>query len=246
HQSAPFEKVVDRVVKTRDMSMPPLFQVMFALQNTIGEEDDSSASDAPFEVSSYEEDGGTAKFDLLLSAVEDPSGISLELEYCTDLFDSVTIDRMLSHYRELLRSIVANPVSRITSLSMLTSPEEEQLLGAFNDTAREYPGERTILELFREQVGDSPENTALVLGDNALSYSEVDLCSSKLAHYLQSEHGVLPGDHIGLLLDRSPLAIISMLGIMKCGGVYVPIDKGYPEERKSLILEDAGARLLVT
>ncbi|WP_430909760.1 AMP-binding protein, partial [Maribacter sp. 2-571] len=143
-------------------------------------------------------------------------------------------------------SIVADPASRITDLSMLTFPEERQLLEVFNDTSKEYPGEGTILELFREQVVESPENTALVLDGKGLSYSEVDLCSSKLAHYLQSEHGVFPGDYIGLLVDRSPWAIISMLGIMKCGGVYVPIDKGYPEERKSLILEDAGARLLVT
>ncbi|WP_430909754.1 condensation domain-containing protein, partial [Maribacter sp. 2-571] len=127
HQSAPFEKVVDRVVKTRDMSMPPLFQVLFALQNT-PEEDGGATADTVLEASPYEDEDTTSKFDLSLSAFEDASGISLELEYCTDLFNADTIARMLSHYRELLRSIVADPASRITDLSMLTFPEERQLL----------------------------------------------------------------------------------------------------------------------
>ncbi|WP_189457628.1 non-ribosomal peptide synthetase, partial [Aquimarina muelleri] len=244
HQSAPFEKVVDRVVTTRDMSRSPLFQVMFALQNT-PEETTGGSGLQDIEISAYEFDSVTSKSDLTLNATEGDQGIVLDVEYCTALFKEETMERMLLHYQELLYSIVKDITQPIGKLSILTQKEQLELTKTFNNTEVAYPEDKTIVELFVDQVKKTPESIAVVYEDNRLIYIELDLLSNQLAHYLLSNHDINRGDLIGVILDRSDWLIVSFLAILKTGGAYVPIDPNYPEARKEYIRTDSGSCFII-
>ncbi|WP_345027201.1 condensation domain-containing protein, partial [Flavivirga jejuensis] len=159
HQLAPYEKVVDRVVKTRDMSMSPLFQVLFVLQNT---PEEATIELEELSLSSYDSEENTSQYDLILNAEDSDSSMVLSMEYCSALFDEVTIHRMLAHYQELLGSIVDNSAEKIGSLSMLRQEEKDELLGAFNNIKVAYPSDKSIVDLFVAQVKNSPDNIAIV------------------------------------------------------------------------------------
>jgi non-ribosomal peptide synthetase component F len=226
HQLAPFEQVVDRVVTTRDMSMTPLFQVMFDFQKedtNSGEVQEGGADIDGFTISDYAFDMVTAQFDLTLSVSERNEGISLGINYCTALFDKATIDRMLLHYQELLESIVSDITQPIGNLSMLTTQEEHQLLDVFNDTKVAYPLDKTVVDLFEEQGARTPEAIAVVYEGEQLSYQQLDQRANQLGHYLR-EQGVQPDALVGICLERSVEMLIGILGILKSGGAYVPID----------------------
>ncbi|MFD2943651.1 condensation domain-containing protein, partial [Flavobacterium notoginsengisoli] len=184
HQLAPFEKVVDRVVTTRDRNMTPLFQVLFALQNSSKNSEELGLQD--ISVSGYEFENVKAQFDLMLSISESDSDISLGINYSTALFDKSTIDRMLMHYQELLISICSDITQPIDSLSILTLEEEKQLLHVFNNTSFDYSQDKTVVDLFREQVIKTPEAAAIVFNEGKMSYKELDERSNQLAHYLNS------------------------------------------------------------
>ncbi|WP_062053012.1 hybrid non-ribosomal peptide synthetase/type I polyketide synthase [Aquimarina longa] len=242
NQLAPFEKVVDRVVAKRDMSMSPLFQVLFVLQNT--PDASQKLNLEGITISNYDFDTITSQFDLMLSVFEDDNNISMDMSYCTALFDKKTINRMLIHYQELLKSIVSNITQPIDRLSMIPAQEEHQLLNIFNDTTFVYPKDKTIIDLFKEQVRKTPEAIAVVYKDKKLSYKKLDDRSNQLAHYLKSV-GIVKNSQIAILFNRSFDMIISILGILKSGCTYVPLDPLLPPNRLSYILEDAGVNLLL-
>ncbi|REG90461.1 non-ribosomal peptide synthetase, partial [Flavobacterium aquicola] len=242
HQLTPFEKVVDRVITSRDMSITPLFQVLFSLQNS---EESKDAALEGVTLSSYDTQVESSQFDLTLNVSESNNGISLGINYCTALFDKATIDRMLLHYQELLVSIAGNITQPISSLSLLTSQEANQLLYEFNDTDVAYPLDKTIVDLFTEQVKKTPNAIAVVYGNEELSYKELDEKSTHLALYLQKHYDLSSNDIVGLMLDRSTWSIISILGILKLGACYLPIDKEYPENRKFFVVNDAHIKLLI-
>ncbi|URC11724.1 non-ribosomal peptide synthetase [Flavobacterium sp. B183] len=245
HQLTPFEKVVDRVVTSRDRSMSPLFQVMFVLQNEGDNQVQKENELHDIIISGYEFDTVSSKFDLTFSASENNNGISLVLNYCTALFDKATIESMLLHYQELLASIVGNIKQPISTLSMLTQAEEHQLLNVFNNTEAAYPSDKTIVDLFEEQVKQTPNAVAVVYGDEKLTYKELDQRSNQLGHYLR-EQGVKPDALVGICLERSLEMLIGILGILKSGGAYVPIDPEYPTDRIAYMLKDAGIDLVVS
>jgi hypothetical protein len=226
NQDLPFEKVVDAVVKERDRSRSPVFQVFFILQNTpevpelkLGE----------LQLSREGIDHTTSKFDLVFTITETGNGLQGAVQYCTDLYGEPTILRMLSHFKELIRSVVKTPQQSIGKLTMLAPTEEQQLLNAFNDTNVDYPKDKNILDLFEEQVIKTPAATALVFEDEELSYEELNDRSNQLAHYLLSL-GVKEETLVPICIERSLNMIVGILGILKSGGAYVPIDPGYPPE----------------
>ena len=245
HQLAPFERVVDRVITTRDRSMSPLFQVLFVLQNTPNISGENGETLEGLTLSGYEFDVVTAKFDLVLNASENADHVLLDLVYCTALFDKATIDRMLLHYQELLVSIARNITQPISNLSMLTTKEENQLLYEFNATNVAYPQDKTLIDLFTEQVKQTPAGIAVVYEDEKISYKELDQRSNQLAHYLLSINGTNRGGQIGVVLDRSDWLIVSFLAILKTGATYVPIDPNHPEERKEFIKKDSNCSTIV-
>ncbi len=245
HQDLPFEKLVEALRLERDLSRTPLFQAMFMLQN---------APQPPLELAGLtirplEIESGTAKFDLTLVMIEDDRQLAGELVYNSDLFEAPTIARMLAHFQVLLEGIVAEPDRRIGDLPLLTAAERQELLFTLNATQRAYPA-TTMHALFEAQVERTPEAIAVACADPAgarqtMSYAELNTRANQLAHYLRGL-GAGPGTLVGLCLERSPAVLVAMLGILKAGAAYVPLDPSYPRERLALMLEDSRAALLVT
>ncbi|MCW3113675.1 MAG: amino acid adenylation domain protein, partial [Segetibacter sp.] len=242
HQDVPFEKVVEAIVKERDMSRSALFQVMFSLQNTPDIEQlklgDVELSQQKFEISS-------TKFDLLVSITESAKGLAGVIQYNTDLYGSATIDRMIRHYQQLLVAIIENQDQKLATLQMLTKEEESELLVKFNNATVDFPEDKTIVDLFEENVIKTPDTVAVVFEDEQLTYQELNERANQVAHYLKSR-GVSVETLVPICIERSLEMLIGLLGILKAGGAYVPLDPKYPKERIKFIIADTRAHIVVT
>jgi amino acid adenylation domain-containing protein len=241
HQDVPFEMLVEELQPERDLGRTPLFQVMFVLQNV-----------PPYEltlpglsVEQLEVGSGTAKFDLMLSLEESEGRLRGVFEYSTDLFDEATARRMLDHFATLLEGVVRQPGRRISGLPLLAEEEERQLLVGWNRTAADFPRGRCIHDLFAEQAGRTPDATALVFGDERLSYRELNERANRLAHFLRRT-GVGPEAVVAVATGRSAEMAVGVLGVLKAGAAYVPLDPTYPRERLSFMLEDTRACAVLT
>ena len=241
HQDLPFERLVEELQPTRDMSRDPLFQVMFVLQNA--PKSGSALGGLRFE--SFGGDSASAKFDLTLSIVETEQGLRASLNYATALFDASTIERMGRHFCVLLEGIVADPDRRLSELDLLEASERHRLLVEWNDTAVDYPKDRLLHELFEDQAARAPEGVALVFEGAQLSYGELNARANRLAHRLRAQ-GVGPETIVGLCVERSFEMIVGLLGVLKAGGAYLPIDPDYPRERILFMLDDAAPSLVLT
>ncbi|MEJ7675840.1 MAG: amino acid adenylation domain-containing protein [Chitinophagaceae bacterium] len=242
HQDVPFEKVVEVVVKERDLSRSPLFQVMFSLLNT---PEVSQLHLGEVELSGESYENLTAQFDISFDITETGAGLQGSVQYSTDLYNESTIVRMMDHFITLLNSIVKAPEQKIGELAMLTKEEEQQLLVDFNDTVVDYPKDKTIVDLFEEQALKTPEGIAIIFEEKQLNYQQLNEKANQLAHYLRSK-GVKEETLVPICIERSMEMIVGILGILKAGGAYVPIDPEYPEERISYMLEDTGAAIVVS
>jgi len=242
HQEVPFEKVVDAVVKVRDMSRSPLFQVMFSLENT---PEVPELKLGGLSLSGITSNNTTAKFDLTFVMGETSSGIQGTVEYNTDLYFSETIERMTGHYLNILQSVVAFPDKLLGQITMMTSTEERILLEQFNDTKVYYQTNKNIVTLVDEQASRTPGATAIIFGDQLLTYEDLVEKSNQLAHYLIKQ-GIKEETLVPVCMERSMAMIIAMLGIMKAGGAYVPVDPEYPADRISYMLKDTGATLVLS
>ncbi len=241
HQDLPFEKLVEELDPARDMSRNPLFQVMFALQNAPA----ATLALEGVEVSRLPLKGNTARFDLTLSVHESADGLHASWEYATDLFDAATIQRLGGHFNTLLEAIVVDPEQRIGELPLLTEAECHQLLVQWNDTAADYPRDRCIHQLFEAQAARTPERTALRVGTTVLSYAELDTLATRIAQALRAQ-GVGRGQRVGLCVERGADMLAAMLGILKAGAAYVPLDPAFPQERLRFMARDAELTLLLS
>ena len=241
HQDLPLEKLIEELKPERDLSRSPLFQVMFVFQNTPRQPWElPGLTITPLEVHS-----GTSKFDLTLDLKETSEGIKGGIEYNTDLFDSATITRMVGHFQTLLESIVANPQQRLSDLPLLTAAEQHQLLVEWNNTRTDYPSNTCIHQLFEVQAEQTPNAVAAVFGSEQLTYRELNHRANQLAHHLQ-ELGVGSETCVGICVERSLDILVGLLGILKAGAAYLPLDPAYPQERLTFMLEDAQVPVLLT
>ena len=241
HQDLPFERLVDELQLERNLSHTPLFQVMFVFQSA----SPKSLSLPRLTLRSMDVAGGTAKFDLQLSVVETDGGINGSFEYNTDLFDDVAIGRMLGHLQTLLEGIILNPEQRLSDLPLMNAAERQQVIARGQGANQEFAPNKCLHQLFEEQVARTPEATALVHEEQQLSYAELNQRANRLAHYLQ-RRGVGPEQVVGLLLERSLEMVVAILGVLKAGGAYLPLDPAYPQQRLSYMLADSAAGLLLT
>lgn len=241
HQDLPFEKLVDELQPERDLSRTPLFQVLFVFNNTALNFNQFDALQAePVDFAST-----VARFDLLLSIMELGSGWKAHIEYNADLFDPATIERLVGHFQTLLAGIVADPDQPIANLPLLTPDERRQLLIDWNATATVYPKDKSLQQLFEEQVARTPDAEALVFEAQRLTYQELNARANQLAHHLQAL-GIGPEAPVGICLERSVDLVIGLLGILKAGGAYVPLDPAYPPERVAFMLADGQPLVLLT
>jgi amino acid adenylation domain-containing protein len=241
HQDLPFEMLVEALQPQRDLSRTPLFQVMFALQNT-----PLPSVDLPgLRFRPIEADSGTAKFGLSLFLAETEQGLAGNLEYNTDLFDVATVRRLLGHFQHLLDAAVTDPAQRLSELPLLTRTERLQILGEWNATDVLPSEAQTVHRLFEFQTEQTPEAVALIFEGEVLTYRELNAKANRLAHSLR-DLGVGPEVPVGICLERSVDMVVALLAVLKAGGPYIPLDPAYPSERLAFMLSDAGASLVLT
>jgi amino acid adenylation domain-containing protein len=239
HQNLPFEKLVESLEPDRNLNRNPLFQVMFILQNAPKMELEIPG----LVMQEIEFDSGIAKFDLTLEII-DLGNLYCTLEYDSDLYEESTIRRMAGHFKNLAEMVVAAPDENLSKFSLLT-PSELQQLTEWNNTGSEYPRELCIHAAFEEQVARIPDKTALIDQEKQISYRELNNLANRLARRLVKK-GVRTGDLIGVSLNRSVEMVVALMGILKTGAAYVPVDPTYPEHRLDYLVEDSQVKLVVT
>jgi amino acid adenylation domain-containing protein len=234
HQDLPFEMLVEALQPERNLSHTPLFQVMFVLDNTPVE----ALTLPELTISPVEAENGIARFDITLAMHETPDGLRGMFEYNTDLFEAPTIARLVEHLTVVLAGIVADPDQPVATLPLLTPAERQRLLVDWNATAAPFPDQTCFHHLFEAQVAQHPDAQAVILDDAALTYRELNARANQLAHYLQA-HGVGPNTLVAVELDRSFELVIAILGVLKAGGAFLPLDPSYPPARLAFMLDDA-------
>jgi amino acid adenylation domain-containing protein len=241
HQDAPFQNVVEALQPSRPLSHPPLFRVMFALENA-----PTWTPTLPgLSVHPWELPESTATVDLSLSMRDTPHGLIGALGYSTDLFDADTVAGMLGQFETLLDSVANDPDRPVSRLALLTEPERHQLLVQWNDTRVEFPDDGLVHQLIEAQVERTPDAVAAVFEGAQLSYRELNARANGLAHRLRTL-GVGPDTCVGLYLERSLEMVVGILGTLKAGGAYMPLDPAYPCERLASMVELAHAPVLLT
>ncbi|WP_233444706.1 non-ribosomal peptide synthetase, partial [Streptacidiphilus albus] len=243
HQDLPFERLVEELAPDRDLSRNPLFQTMFVLQNT---PDAHTWSLPGLTVEPIGVEAQDAKFDLTLFLTEQRDGsLGGTLVYATDLFDGPTVERVAGHFQTLLAAVAATPQARLSELELLTAAERQQILVDWNDTATDYPETSTVHRLFEQRVAVDPDTVAVRDGGRSLTYRRLNERANQLAHQLRTQ-GVGPGALVAVCLDRSPELICALLGVLKAGAAYVPLDPDHPADRLGYMVEDSSAPVVIT
>ncbi|MBG0832464.1 amino acid adenylation domain-containing protein [Planomonospora sp. ID67723] len=263
HAEVPFEKLVNALGVPRDVSRPPVFQAMFALQNyRMGRIDEAGRSD--LDITWLPTDLRTTRFDIELHVIEVSDRLVVKFIYNTALFDEATVRRLTARFVALLRSIVADPAMRASELPMLDAEERALLLEVWNDTAVGWDasgggkptggetagaeatgGEATLHGLVEEQAARTPDAVAVTFEGRHLTYRELDERAGRVAHRLRGL-GVGPETLVGVYAERSAELVVALLGVLKAGAAYLPLDPEYPADRLAFMISDAGAPVVLT
>ncbi|MFC7896902.1 amino acid adenylation domain-containing protein [Streptomyces sp. NPDC057381] len=238
HQGIGFDRLVRELHPERDASRNPLFQVSFTLQNSTA----ASGGAGALRVVPEPVEQGTARFDLAVQVTEVPGeGLDLWAEYATDLFDGERIERLLEQYAAVLDQVCANPAVPLSRLDLLG--EDRRALALRHSVGPAAPGARGRLlhQLFEEHAAADPDAPACLFEGTTVSYGELDARADRLARRLAGA-----GEVVGVLLPRGPDLPAALLGVLKAGAAYLPLDPGYPSDRIAWMLDDAGCRTVVT
>ncbi|WP_225728603.1 non-ribosomal peptide synthase/polyketide synthase [Nocardia sp. JCM 34519.1] len=240
NQDVPFELLVELLNPVRSSAHHPLFQVLLSFQNNAG-----PTLELPGVVfEPYALAATTSRFDLVFNIVDAAAGWDIHAEYATDLFDRATVEAMVARLTAILRLVISDPGRSVGSIDVLDDAERELVLHRWNETAVDVP-DTTVLELFRAQVSRTPDADAVVCGDSALTYRELDLRADRLARSLISR-GLVPDQVVAVALSRSVELVVAYLAVLKAGGAYLPIDPAYPSDRLAFVLADAAPVVVVT
>ena len=238
HDDVPFDYLVKECQPHRDPSRNPFFQTMISMQPVL-------PSVPGWDVTVYDVNNGGSKLDLHFIVDERPEGILGRLVYNPDLFDSGTIARLVAHWQTLIEVAPASPDSPVSRLPLLSEEERKKLVFEWNDSNSDYPRDACIHDLFEVQAARTPNQTALLAEGQRITYGELDRRANQLSRWLR-KMGITREDLVGVCLERSPEMVIALLGILKAGAAYVPLDPAYPRDRLAFMLEDARIRLLIT
>lgn len=245
HQDMPFEMLVEALQPDRNLSHTPLFQVMFVLDSPVEE----SAQLPGLTLSPLRLHTGTATFDLTLSMVPSSDGISGTFEFNTDLWEKDTIRRMAENFRALLEAVTEDPEQPVWRLPVIAEEERRRLLEEWNDTAAPAPLDKCAHQLFERHARQTPDAAALIFagpeGAQTLTYREMDRRANQLARYLRKQ-GVGKETLVAISTLRSIESIIGLMGVLKAGGAYLPVDPNYPADRVAFMLSDSRAPVLLT
>jgi len=241
YQDVPFEKLVEVLQPVRDVSYSPIFQVMFELQNAPA----SELAVPGLHITTVDAEPLTAKFDLTLTLCETEGGFTASMEYNTDLFFADSMSRMLHHYELILRDMTARPSATIDKLGLLTDREEQLVLKDWNNGSRLSVPDRSFSQLFEVQVSATPDSVAAVCMNRRVTYQELNRRANRVAHALRLK-GVEPEMVVAVLGDRDLDFLAMLLGIVKTGGIYLPLDTGHPDQRLAHMLAESRPRVLLT
>jgi len=230
--SVPFEKVLEELQLQPGLSHTPVFQVSFQWQTDPGLDD-------------FEFDDGVSRFDLMVEVTERPTHLDCRFRFSTDLFDDDTISRLATHLKIVLEGIASNPNQKISLLPLLAPSELRQIVDEWNRTEVEYRPEPCLHELFEAQVEKTPTAVAVEFEQTKLTYRELNDRANQLAHYLRSA-GVGADVLVGVCIERSAELVVALLGILKAGAAYLPLETEYPVERLQFILNDSATPILIT
>ncbi|MFB9115248.1 condensation domain-containing protein, partial [Xanthomonas arboricola pv. corylina] len=242
HQDLPFEQVVEALQPTRSLGHGPVFQVLLTLNNT----PEAEAEDLPgLTLSSLPAPHTTTQFDLSLSLGAMGDALTCTLEYASDLFEAATAQRWTEHLTTLLEAMVAEPQLPLVQMPLLTASQREQLLLGFNATDACFADAGSVAARFSAQAQARPEAVAVVHGTGVLRFGELERRSNQLAHHLLAL-GVAPDDRVAVCLERGIDLVVALLGVLKAGAAYVPLDPAAPAARVAWQLEDAAPRVVLT
>lgn len=239
HGSLPFAKLVEMLQPEKNLSYTPIFQAMFAYHEQLF----GGKIDNQFSLQTHEEANQSAKFDLVMDIQELADGSEIKLTYNTDLYEAETIERFLEQFRTLLSDVVAAPEKRITKHALISEKGRQKLLFEWNATAFDNEREVGLHRLFEEQAAKTPENIALICGNERLSYDALNRRANQLAQYLIVAEA---GNLVGVYMERSAEMVVALLAILKSGAAYLPLDPFYPKERIGYIIEDSGVSIILT
>jgi amino acid adenylation domain-containing protein len=239
HQDLPFEKLVEELQPERDMSRSPLFQVWFVQYAPV-----EALELEELRLTAVEGAGETVRFELALGFQERAGLIVGGVEYNRDLYEAETIGRLVESYERVLRAVVADSEQRVFELDLLSEAERRQIVEEWNETSREYSGAQTLPQMFEAQAQRSEQAVAVICDGAEVSYGELDRRANQLANYLRAQ--VRVEEVVGVLMERSVEMVVALLGILKAGAAYLPLDPAYPEERLRYMVRDAGARVVLT
>lgn len=243
YQEYPFDRLVENLQLSTDLSRSPLFDVFMILQNN--EKVSVKSIGKNLRVDTFEMEVETGKFDLLFNFEEVGEEIELSLVYNTDIYENSFADQMTNHFEELLKNVLSNPESKIENYTSIEITERKTLLEDFNNTQVVSNVREPLQVLFEKQVEKFKDTTAIIYKNEAFSFDYINQKANQLARYFVEQQAVIKGDLVGICLDRSEWMIISILATLKAGAAYVPIDPGYPEERKKYIVEDSQCKYVV-
>ncbi|HEX7239095.1 MAG TPA: amino acid adenylation domain-containing protein, partial [Longimicrobiaceae bacterium] len=241
NQDVPFERLVEELVPERSLAHSPLFQVMFSFQGAAGED---VLRLGGVEMELLDTETGRAKFDLLLSVVDAGERIVGRAEYRAELFDGATVERLLEHYAALLAGMAADPERRVSEIGLLGEAERRRVVEEWNATERAYPSLLPVHEGFAAQTRRTPDAVAVRWAGGTQSYADLERESNRLARHLR-RRGVGAEARVGICMERGPEMVAAVLGVLKAGAAYVPLDPEYPAERLAWMLEDSGAAVLL-
>ena len=249
HQDLPFERLVDALEIQRSLAHAPLFQATFALERAGGGEGDGSGSGndlvlGDVRLEPFATGSGSARYDLSLTVYEHGGRLDAVLEYATSLYAPETAERMLRHLGVLLEAVAADPARPLSEVPLVTGAEREQVLAA-GDAATTGFARDCVHDLFARQAARTPDNVAVRAGAGELTYRELDERSDRLARHLQTL-GARADGLVGLCVERSLEMVVGILGILKSGAGYLPLDPAYPRERLAWMVEDSGVTIVVT
>jgi amino acid adenylation domain-containing protein len=239
HHETSFRRIIQELGIASDSPKPPLARVVFQYFPEMAALELQGLECEPIRVHSE-----TSKFDLCVSMWETAGTITTEIEYDTDLYDESSVQRFARHFQNLLRAIATNPDQRVGDIA-LEDEAERQLIDQWSRPTAIYPREKTVHELFEEQVFKAPTKTALLFQNEQITYGELNEHANQIAQQLRAS-GVQTGDFVGVCLDRSPNLIAALIGILKVGAAFVPFEASYPKSRLEYLFTDSAVRVLVT
>ena len=243
NQDYPFDKVIEMLNVTRDTSRTPVFNIMLSMQDISEITDLPSVED--FSLRPIGCEPGSAKFDMTLFAFDTGTHLEMRIEYNTDLFDEETVVRFAGLFSHLLSEIVEKSADPVSAYDILGDQERQKVLDGFNATFLDYPRERSLIDLFEARVLESGPRGAVAFKDEVLSFDQLNARSNRLGNFLKS-FGVTSGTVVGMMAGSPIESIVAILGIMKAGGAYMPIDPDFPEGRIEFMLRDSGTGIVVT